>query len=33
LKELKERYGSLLKLHEKTLMDMENFEAENRYFK
>jgi hypothetical protein len=33
LKELKERYVMLLKLHETTLMDMENIEAENRYFK
>ena len=29
LKELKERYVSLLILHETTLMDMENIEAEN----
>ena len=33
LKELKERYVSLLKLHEKTCFKMENIEDENIYFK
>jgi len=32
-KELKERYVSLLKIYEKTILEMENIEDENRYFK
>ena len=33
LKELKGRYLDLLKIHQTTILDMENIEAENRYFK
>lgn len=30
---MKERYVKLLREHERTLLDMENIESENRYFK
>lgn len=33
MKELRDRYVNLLKLHEKTCLEMENIEDQNRYFK